>query len=117
MTKENQSKRLPDSRDYLTSFGMITPASPIHLAILILSMAFLAACSGQPTPTPTALVLFETLESNLTPTRPGITSTPTATITPQPTSALDVNGSDLNGLTLTFWHPWSGETGAAIQAS
>ena len=106
---------MPDSRDYLTSFGMITPASPIHLVILILSMALLAACSGQPTPT--LLVLFETPESTPTPTSPGITSTPTATITPQPTSSLEVNRSDLNGLTLTFWHPWSGETGAAIQES
>ncbi len=78
-------------------------------------MALLAACSGQPTPTP--LVLFETPESTPTPTTPGITSTPTATITPQPTSSLEVDGSDLNGLTLTFWHPWSGETGAAIQES
>ena len=106
---------MPDSRGYLTSFGMITPASHIHLAILILSMALLAACSGQPTPT--ALVFSETPESTPTPTRPGITSTPIPTITPQPTSSLEVDRSDLNGLTLTFWHPWSGETGAAIQQS
>jgi len=78
-------------------------------------MALLAACSGQPTPTP--LLLLETPESTPTPTSPRITSTPTATLTPLPTSSFEVDGSNLNGLTLTFWHPWSGETGEAIKES
>jgi ABC-type glycerol-3-phosphate transport system substrate-binding protein len=115
MTKNFQSRHESDSRDYLTSFGMITPASSIHLVILILSLALLAACSGQPTPTP--LILLETPESTPTPTNPRITNTPTATITPQPTSSIEINRSDLNGLTLTVWHPWSGDTGVAIRES
>ncbi len=75
----------------------------------------LVSCSGQPEPSPP--VTFETPKSSLTPTIPQITLTPTATTTPQPTSSIEVSRSDLSGVSLSFWHPWSGETGSAIQAS
>lgn len=85
------------------------------LVIMIFIMVLLVNCSGQPTPPP--IVASETPKPTPTPTSPTVTSTLTATITPQPTSSIEVIRSDLNGLSLTFWHPWSGETGTAIQES
>jgi ABC-type glycerol-3-phosphate transport system substrate-binding protein len=82
---------------------MITPESSIILVIMMLIAVLIVSCNGQPTPAP--------------PVSPQFTHTPTATITPQPTSSIEVIRSDLNGVSLSFWHPWLGETGAAIQAS
>ena len=52
-----------------------------------------------------------------TPTSTSTKTIATPTVTPIPTSSLGVDGSDLNGLTLNIWHPWSGEAGSAIQRS
>ncbi|MGB3702700.1 MAG: extracellular solute-binding protein [Anaerolineales bacterium] len=104
--------------DYLTANGRSTPVDSTRLMLLIfilVGFSLIAACSGQPPPISTAI--SETPELKPTLTSIPATLSPTATITPQPTSSLGVKESDLDGLTLKFWHPWSGETGEAIQDS
>jgi ABC-type glycerol-3-phosphate transport system substrate-binding protein len=73
----------------------------------------LASCGSQPSPTLTSTVAAP--QATSTSTRTPVP--PTATVTPQPTSSLGVNQSALNGVTIEFWHPWSGETGIVIQES
>lgn len=84
------------------------------LLLLPISL-LLAACSGSPSPTTT--MTDESIEITATLTQIPTKRIATATITPQPTSSLGVDKSDLNGLMLTFWHPWAGETGEVIQES
>jgi ABC-type glycerol-3-phosphate transport system substrate-binding protein len=105
----------PDIRDYITLFSLSTPAITTRLAIVILSMLLVAACRSQPLPSPTEIIEIQ----EITPTSTGteVKLTPTATITPQPTSSLGLKPSDLSGLSITFWHPWSGETERAVQES
>ena len=98
---------------YLTAFLKLTPG-------LILILA-LVSCNSSQTPgktntprsqTPTA---DSTMIATPRPTRtPFLTATPTPTIAP-PISTLDVQAEQLSGLTITFWHPWSGEQGAQLQ--
>lgn len=46
---------------------------------------------------------------------PAVTPTYTPTPTAAPVSSLDVQADALNGLSITFWHPWSGEQGELLQ--
>ena len=46
--------------------------------------------------------------------RPGATVPPTATSTPAPTSALAIDPAQLKGVTISFWHPWTGAAGKVI---
>jgi ABC-type glycerol-3-phosphate transport system substrate-binding protein len=76
-------------------------------------VVFLSACGTQPTSTITP--------EDKTPATPRIstqTTTPVpATSTAVPTSALGIEAEDLEGITLSLWHPWSGELGQALQSS
>ena len=101
-----------------TAVGIITPSiiSRMLVLILVLLGIFLVAACNAP-PSPTATLASATPENSPTSTSIPATSTPTPTITPQPTSSLDVKAADLDGITLKFWHPWSGDTGKAVQES
>ncbi len=96
---------------YLTAFLRLTPG-------LILCL-FLYGCSGDQPPgkTGTPVVLTPTAEriAPTTATLTPIAATATSTSTETPVSTLDVQAEDLNGLIITFWHPWSGEQGVSIQ--
>jgi multiple sugar transport system substrate-binding protein len=114
--KEHPHRSDPDNRDYITPFGSCPPVNSTRLVFfIVLYMILLVACNHQPTRVPTAT--NEILE--LTPTSTNTTSTiiPTAMATPQPPSSLGIKKSELTDLTIKFWYPWSGETGAAIQRS
>jgi ABC-type glycerol-3-phosphate transport system substrate-binding protein len=104
--------------DDLTADRVTTPVDLTRLKIIpfiLFGIFLVTACYSQPSPTPTAV--SATLELSPTSTSLPATRTPTPTITPQPTSSLGINEADLDGITLKFWHPWSGETEAAIQDS
>lgn len=110
------SKPNPDHQDDLPPFAKIVPVdltSPVIRVLILGVFLLLAACGSQPSPTLTSTVAAP--QATLTSTRTPIA--PTATITPQPTSSLGVDQSALNGVTISFWHPWSGETGKVIQES
>jgi ABC-type glycerol-3-phosphate transport system substrate-binding protein len=110
------SKPNPDHQDDLHPFAKIVPVgltSPVIRVLILGVFLLLAACGSQPSPTLTSTVAAP--QATLTSTRTPIA--PTATITPQPTSSLGVDQSALNGVTISFWHPWSGETGKVIQES
>jgi multiple sugar transport system substrate-binding protein len=101
-------------RAYLTAFLKHTPGLLLILA--------LAACDGSQSPgrtnTPASLTSAaeSTAAATARPTRtPAVTATHTTTPTAVPVSTLDVQADELNGLTITFWHPWSGEQGALLQ--
>jgi multiple sugar transport system substrate-binding protein len=112
---EKLRRSIPDTRAYITSFMRgIQPYSTFML-ILSISIILLAACSGNPTPTRTELVETQELTPSLTSTNTQIP--PTTTVTPRPTSSIGLKPSDLNGLSITFWHPWNGETERAVQES
>ena len=99
---------------YLTAFLKHTPGLLLILA--------LAACNGSQTPgqattaesmTPAAQ---STTLATVRPTRtPAATATHTPTPTPVPVSTLDVQADALNGMIITFWHPWRGEQEALLQ--
>ncbi len=84
---------------------------------IILLIILLTSCDQAPTPT--------SKPDNTTPTpsptrstprvvtpRPLGRSTPTAT----PASGLEVEADDLQDVEIRFWHPWSGDTGKAVEA-
>jgi multiple sugar transport system substrate-binding protein len=80
--------------------------------------ALLAACGESPSPLPTTN--FPTPETTVP--RPtvavGSTHTPSPVWTPAPTQpSLGIDPQELQGVTVTFWHPWSGAGGDAIHAS
>lgn len=90
-------------------------ASPFQYPIADLSRAitawlllsFLVSCvpAHLPTVTPTA--------------KASLTSTPfpspLPSLTPSPTSAIQLNEEQLRGVTIRFWHPYSGELGATFE--
>lgn len=115
VVRKIQTRHGLDFRDYLTSFREFTPGSSIPLWLLTLFLALLAGCNVPPLPTLTPTT--QAPEATHTPTKATPTSTTPPTVTPQPTSAIGVNPTSLAGITLTFWHPWSGDAGDAIQAS
>ncbi len=55
-----------------------------------------------PTPTPTALPPAKTVQP------------PQPTLMPSPTSALQLSDEQLRGVSIRFWHPYSGEIGASF---
>ena len=99
---------------YLTAFLKHTPGLLLILA--------LAACRGNrslsQTITPGSMTpagqstALATVRPTRTPTAP---ATQTPTPTPAPVSTLDVQADELDGLTITFWHPWRGEQEALVQ--
>ena len=103
------------TRDYVTSLKWAPPQFPTCLLIILLGLILLAACNGEPIPTQTAVI--ETLEITPSSTSTATQIPPTPTITPQPTTSLGLKPADLNGIRVNLWHPWSGETGIAIQQS
>ena len=48
--------------------------------------------------------------------RPSATPGSTSTITPAPASALSVEASDLQGVSIEFWHAWRGAPGEVMQS-
>jgi ABC-type glycerol-3-phosphate transport system substrate-binding protein len=104
--------------DNITADGRSTSIDFTRLvlsSLLLCGILLVAACSAPPSPTTRAP--SRTPEFSPTSTSIPATRTPTPTITPLPTSSLGVKEADLDGLTLKFWHPWSGDTGNAIQES
>lgn len=86
-------------------------ARPILLAALAIGALFLlVACGGNPTPTQPggALAPTETVERQVTQTRPA----PAATLTPG--STLGVVPEEIRGIALQFWHVWPGEQGERL---
>jgi multiple sugar transport system substrate-binding protein len=83
-----------------------------------------AACGEAPAPIPESSPAVPTI----TGTPPTDASTSTGTSTPGPLEttpeipqetppSLGIDPQELQGITVTFWHPWSGEAGEAIRAS
>jgi multiple sugar transport system substrate-binding protein len=89
------------------------PTSPAIRILILGTFLLLVACESQPSPTPMPTTAAP--EATSTPTTTPVP--PTATVTPQPTSSLGVEPSALNGVTVSFWHPLSGEIGRVIQQS
>ncbi len=111
--KKNLNQPDPNTWDYITPFGSSNPAKSTRLVVFILFLILLAACSEQPSQTPIAT--FEKQELIPTSTKTTNPIIPTASVTASPSPFLGIKQSDLNGLTIIFWHPWSNETGAAVQ--
>jgi multiple sugar transport system substrate-binding protein/sn-glycerol 3-phosphate transport system substrate-binding protein len=114
---ESFKRSVSDTRDYITSLKRGAPKDSTYLVILFLSLILLAACSSGPPPTGTEVFETQELAPSLTSTSTTTQIPPTSTATPSPTSSIGLKPSDLNGLRLTFWHPWSGETARAVQES
>ena len=100
---------------YLTAFFKLTPGLMVILAMV--------SCKANQTPAKTDTPRSQTTQASSslsTPSRSTQTPFRTATHTPTPTitpavSSLDVQAEQLRGLTIDFWHPWSGEQGAQLQ--
>ncbi len=73
--------------------------------LFIISFLFSCTPLHLPEATPTA-----TLSPSPAPSR-----LPPATLTPSPTSAIQINDEQLQGVSIRFWHPYSGEIGALIE--
>jgi ABC-type glycerol-3-phosphate transport system substrate-binding protein len=110
------------TKAYLTAFWRI---------ILGLSLLFSAAgCDGSlipepppsqgtarpgaTTPAPTARTAAPTRPAAVASLSPTLSITPP--IHPPATPALSVTPADLSGVSITFWHPWSGEASEELQA-
>jgi multiple sugar transport system substrate-binding protein len=80
---------------------------PLIIILPIMLVIFLVSCQGLPnltqTPTPAR-------------TQPGKTPTlrPTIKPSPQPTSSFNIDASDLQSLSLTFWYSWDGDESEVI---
>lgn len=89
--------------------------------LLVISLFFLvAACGEAPAPLPESSPTFPTITG--TPPSDEISGSGTATLEPTETAletppSLGLDPQELQGITVTFWHPWSGESGEAIRAS
>ena len=99
------------------SYANLTANPRIVLAwlalVLFASAALLSAC--RPRQAPVVQPPTET-QAEPTPTdKP--TSTPLPTATPTPAVSLGIEADALQGVTVQFWHPWSGPLGEALQAS
>ncbi len=80
---------------------------PSFVYLSVLFVAFLVGCQGYPNLTQTPILTG-------TPSGKTPTSRPTVTPSPQPTSSFKIDASELQGLSLTFWHSWDGDEGEAI---
>ena len=103
---------------YLTAFLKLTPGLILILALASCQGNRTTDGTGTPRATPGSLTPAQGIVTPVHTTRP---TTPTTTRTPVPTitapvSTLDVTAEQLNGLRITFWHPWGGAQGAALQA-
>lgn len=97
----------------------------LRLAWLLILALLLAACTNLPAIDPDSPRATETLDGTdrlratdqVTDGPSGATPVATETPTPtsQPTSSLGVDKAELQGVTLQFWHPWTGETEAHMQ--
>lgn len=102
-------------RAYLTAFLKLAPGLIVILA--------LAGCHSSQSANKTTVPASQAPQADGTaaatarPTRtPVATITPAATPTnPPPVSTLEVQAEQLNGLTITFWHPWSGEQASLLE--
>lgn len=104
---------------YLTAFIKIA----LGLAVVLL----LVSCGGDEKPVSTADTATPAPVQSRTPgpsPRPTLASSQTAALTPTaprttpkttPASTLGVQGADLRGLTISFWHPWQGKEGDVLQ--
>ena len=87
---------------------------PVSGLLLVLGLfLLLAACGETPAPVPATSPEIPTITSTL----PAITAASTAIPTPEPAPTLGIDPQELQGITVTFWHPWSGAAGEAIRAS
>jgi ABC-type glycerol-3-phosphate transport system substrate-binding protein len=83
----------------------------IARCLLASLVVFLSACGTGSTATTTPGVETpRAIRTDITTPAP-----PTPTSTPVPTSTLGLTAEDLAGVTLTLWHPWSGELGQGLQ--
>lgn len=110
LSSSHRGDRTPLNQVYLTS----TPTALFSL--LLSALILLAACGSPPPPVETATQTAPEI-TPATSTKTATTPASTATISPTPTYTLNVSPSALNGVQITFWHPWAGESGAAIQES
>lgn len=88
----------------------------IAVRLWLVALLALAGCGTpaptqpmrQETPTAARTAIYNATQTKTAPS-PAATATPAATLSTDP--------SKLAGLTIQFWHPWSGAAGEAIQAS
>ena len=84
------------------------------LFCLLLLLVLLSACAAPATPATAATeaTAFPTKEATQT-----ITPRPTINATPEATTVafLEVNKADLLGVTVTFWHPFTGDTAERLR--
>jgi multiple sugar transport system substrate-binding protein len=80
------------------------------ISAMIVLTFLLSACNNDEISTPTAILLTPS------PTRNTITPAPTTTPTPKPdpVSVIEVDPGQLEGLSIEFWHVWTGEGGNLI---
>jgi multiple sugar transport system substrate-binding protein len=77
----------------------------------------LAACGETPPPLPATSPEIPTVTRAPDTTRTLAPNTPTAIPTPEPLPTLGIDPQELQGVTVAFWHPWTGAEGDAIRAS
>lgn len=83
----------------------ISDLSRAVVALLLFSCLVSCGPLHLPTVTPTA-------KASLTPTA---LPSPLPSFTPSPTSAIQLSEEQLRGVTIRFWHPYSGELGATFE--
>ncbi len=87
------------------------------LSFTIIAFLVLSACDRVPSPAPRTEPV-ETPQTTATPrtatAAPAFTEAPPDT--PTPDALLEVNGADLQGLTIQFWHAWDGAAGEELEA-
>jgi ABC-type glycerol-3-phosphate transport system substrate-binding protein len=76
-------------------------------------MILLVACGEAPAPLPAASPEIPTA----TQAPPRVTPTIAASSTPDLPPSLGIDPQELQGLTVTYWHPWTGAEGEAMHAS
>jgi len=81
------------------------------LAIVVL-YCLITACNNEQIATPTTALLTPSPTVRIITPIPS----PTPTVSPEPTSSIDIDPAELDGLTLEFWHAWADEPGTTMQA-
>jgi multiple sugar transport system substrate-binding protein len=82
----------------------------VYISILMALILLLAACNNDEISTPTAILSTPSAPATIITPSP----TPTSTPEPEPVSSIEVDLSQLDGLTLEFWYVWAGEPGNVV---
>ena len=105
--------------DYWLHMNLVTRKRFCKILALVgtfvLALMFLSACQSSPTAGPRPSTTETSAISSTSQSTSAPTLRPTLAPTVTPSSNLGVEPAELNGISLQFWHTWSGDTERAVR--